>query len=148
MKKQINENEGLIIANVRQSVIKPNDLRIGNLVGYNFVEDEIYAIRSFDEEHVSLENNISFHYIGYDEVEPVEITPFMLEKVGFYIVSDNEYKTKFDILEYGRFDYILVKHKLCSSSVRFEGSSLFNIKYVHQLQNLYFSLTGRELTVA
>ena len=133
---------------VMQSVILPNELRMGNLVGYKFGEDEIYAIRSFDEEHVSLKDNISFDYIGYDEIEPLEITPFILKKLGFYIVSDNEYKTRFDILEDGRFDYILVKHNLSTSAIRFEGSSLFNIKHVHQLQNLYFSLTGRELTVA
>ena len=66
-----------------QSVITPQKLRIGNLVGYKFGENEIYVIRSFDEEHVSLKDNISFDYIGYDEIEPLEVTPFMLEKLGF-----------------------------------------------------------------
>jgi len=28
-----------------------------------------------------------------------------------------------------------------------EGSTAVNIKYVHQLQNLYFALTGEELTL-
>lgn len=148
MTSEENQAKPLDKTTVMQSVILPSELRIGNLVGYKFGENEIYAIRSFDEEHVSLKDNISFDYIGFDEIEPLEITPFMLKKLGFYIVSDNEYKTRFDILEDGRFDYILVKHKLCTSTIRFEGSSLFNIKYIHQLQNLYFSLTGRELTVA
>ena len=77
------QNQPLRETAVMQSVILPQDLRIGNLVGYNFGEDEIYAVRSFDEEHVSLKDNISFDYIGYDEITPLEITPFMLTKLDF-----------------------------------------------------------------
>ena len=128
---------------VMQSVILPNELRIGNLVGYKFGENEIYAIRSFDEEYVSLKDNISFDYIGYDEINPLEITPFMLEKLGFK-------KCEFNIPD-------KYKKENCSFSIKYRKENGYTVEYkyghvylksIHQLQNLYFALTARELTVA
>ena len=126
-----NQAEQLNETAVMQSVILPNELRIGNLVGYKFGENEIYAIRSFDEEYVSLKDNISFDYIGYDEINPLEITPFMIEKLGFYLCE-------FNIPDKYR--------KENGYTVEYKYGHIY-LKSIHQLQNLYFALTARELTV-
>lgn len=114
-----------------QSVISPNELRMGNLVGYKFGEDEIYAIRSFDEEHVSLKDNISFDYIGYDEIERIKLNHnWLIKLIGFF---DDNYR--FEI-------------KGTRTTVFFDNKYLTSLDYVHELQNLFFCLTGSELTVA
>jgi hypothetical protein len=47
-----------------------------------------------------------------------------------------------------RFDYFFPKHNLKTLGLRFQGLPFFNVvKYVHQLQNFYFALTGRELNI-
>ena len=120
-------------------MIQATELRIGNLFQYKCEHGYSYA-------NITTKNIQDLIDDPQDDFfEPIPITEEWLIKFGFYIVSDNEYKTRFDILEDGRFDYILVKHNLCTSAIRFEGGSLFNIKYVHQLQNLYFALTQKEL---
>jgi len=131
MKNDINENKALSQTIVMQSVILPNELRIGNLVGYKFGEDEIYAIRSFDEEHVSLKDNISFDYIGYDEIERIKLNHnWLIKLTGFF---DDNYR--FEI-------------KGTRTTVFFDNKYLTSLDYVHEIQNLFFCLTGSELTVA
>jgi len=131
MKNDNKENPALHKTAVMQSVILPTDLRIGNLVNYIFGEDEVYTIRSFDEEHVSLKDNISFDYIGYDEIEAIPLKQDWLMKLVHFF-DDN---FRFEI-------------KGTRTTVYFCEKYLTTLDYVHEIQNLYFSLTGSELTVA
>jgi len=123
--------------------MKENELRIGNWVIY---QDEVDKVR------YELEFSIG-HFMGifeknYGPPEPIPLTEEWLLKLGFE--KDKEEKWEFSIpgmpyvwrKESPTADqpftiwYRYDKEELCISC---EG------KYVHQLQNLYFALTGEEL---
>ena len=128
-------------------MIKANELRIGNKLNFlgdvvtfknitEIREDGIFWIKTFEPKIESK----NFHF------KPIEITEDWLLIFGFkkrknrhlfnwenkIVIS--EYKDEFENFFYPKTGY----------DIRFSNE----IKYVHQLQNLYFALTGAELTVA
>lgn len=112
------------------------ELRIGNLVKYKDTSPQIKVIEI--EWYFFAED----HYIKNST--PIPISEEWLIKLGFvYIFEFDEYqylgstwfKIQHDNLIDGKRDYWFDRENL--SSIR--------IKYVHQLQNLYFALTGEEL---
>jgi len=71
------------------------------------------------------------------ESDPIPITPEILVKAGFVAGSDSLYYKDSKFTVYNRFgNFGLVGG----------GLSWNEFKYVHQLQNLHFALTGEELT--
>lgn len=128
---------------VMQSVLKASDLRIGNKLLFlgdvvtfknitEFREDGIFWIKTFEPKIESK----NFHF------KPIPLTEEWLLKLGF---------TKLD----GCFGFetqrgnLIIEEDLCEITGDYNDIG-FNspCKYVHQLQNLYFALTGSELTVA
>lgn len=79
--------------------------------------------------------------------KPIELTEEWLLKFGFI---PNKYKDEYTICPYGKNTYVLDKEYTDKGEWDFcyEEAYLVTIKYVHQLQNLYFALTGEELTDA
>jgi hypothetical protein len=116
-------------------MIKSNELRIGNLVKQGDVE-------SIGGSLIQVSNTI----YESERIEPIELTEKWLLKFGFKKskVSSQFDKEKLTIQIANKLEY----HK--------EGRVYFNswaileesIKYVHQLQNLYFALTGVELELS
>ena len=79
--------------------------------------------------------------------QELRTTEEWLLKFGFEKIVDNEFTLRYDLKKDARFDYFFPKHNLKTFGMRFQGSSFFDVvKSVHQLQNLYFALTGKELT--
>ncbi len=127
------------------------ELRIGNII---YPNHEIAKFKGETVKVVSVcESGIiettSFFYQGAgcagttsDNAFGVEITPEILEKFGF-VKKDNGW-FKLNICK----DYInlyfesLAKAELSISGL---GMKMPHIQYLHQLQNLYFDLTGEEL---
>lgn len=148
-------------------MIKANELRIGNLINNGF---KTVVVRGIDAEGILLSMRLvcrSFDwngrpeteyerlYLGYDLAEPIPLTPEILEKCGFVDPSENGWGCRLSINS---------ADELCwyrqdgpewgghGNTVRYQskGSGFtrdFNVKYLHQLQNLYFALAGEELTV-
>lgn len=114
--------------------MKANELRVGNW----------YCINTFDiNEKRKIETGIDIESITRrdrnNEILPVRLTKKWLINFGFI---------KNGILTYTNQPVSLVYHKHTKTFVFafFCGyENLIRIKYVHTLQNLYFSLTGREL---
>lgn len=124
------------------SMIKANELRIGNLVQFEsetgFTEQvKVVCIREND---FDAEGDEVFHNEKYDgDYEPIPLTPEILEAAGFDKVSGLTYDHKDGntIRESsGQYWYYVKIH-----------GNLRSIQYLHQLQNLYFSLTGKELEI-
>lgn len=111
---------------VMQSAILPQDLRIGNLT-YNS-KKELYIVSWIN---CNVENKLF----------PVEITEKWLEKMGF--VRDDDTSYRWFILDRS------VAYDLDDNCIRISDSWEFGRrKYVHELQNLIFFLSGIELAVA
>lgn len=118
--------------------ISPNELRIGNWVEYNvnFPPTEPIQINEINKND------------DFSDCNPIPLTPEILLACGF---KDNEQNNSFDIeikncgiLSFDKDDYsALITGSL--KELGFATNSLY--KCIHQLQNLYFSLTGEELKI-
>ena len=136
MEKSINEKEQCVQTDVMQSVLI-NELRINNyyeLKG-NFLGGGVCQLKNLND----------FIHIGNliesDLVKPIILTNEWLINFGFKETKEDKKikwftKDRLDIVlgeeNFIVFDHLVIKH----------------IKYVHQFQNLYFSLKQNELTVA
>jgi hypothetical protein len=123
--------------------MKATELRIGNwveLIGFGNKKCDALLITEQDQSNKS----------GHKYLNPIPLTEEWLIKLGFISydsVFGIEYKIAMDVEP----SYILGKRnrELTASpdgeKYFIDGNYLIRIKYVHQLQNLYFALTGEEL---
>lgn len=126
-------------------MIKGNDLRIGNFVFYPSVDldngNQIKEITKVDGNDIKCQDIRAIF-------EPIPLTEEWLLRVGFVLGFDvftEFYHNKKVKIYLNEFDGLTDKGTwLC---LLFGNNIGVNIKYVHQLQNLYFALTGEELTV-
>lgn len=106
-------------------MIQANELRIGN-----WVNDKSVG-------YVQV-NWLTFHPDNLKNTEPIPLTPEILENAGFEALDHGARDTSFC-----RNNFFL-RWYVIEEVVRYEGRE---IKYLHQLQNLYFALVGEELKV-
>jgi hypothetical protein len=125
--------------------MKAQDLRIGNLV-YG-VSDRIETVSA-----IYGDNRIQTHIPQlaesyYEEdvalFEPIPLSEDILLRLGFE-------KVKSDYEEAETYDFYLgiIYFNMANTSTKISGKYCLSFipDYVHQLQNLYFALTGTELT--
>ncbi len=125
--------------------MKPNELRIGNLVraihpDYN---EKYLTVESIDIDSI----NIHFRKYDLSEIKSIPITEEWLLNLGFMETDSVQYDglRAFEIPSWGRI--IIRNNKLESDEYYFLDGLLQDIYYIHQLQNLYFALTGEELEI-
>lgn len=123
----------------------------------NFLEDSNkYAIVQAISKEVELTAyGCDIDYYDLTEIKPIPLTEEWLVKFGFDIDTDKGWNRSedinYDVYSLNNFDVALIDvvYKLW---IEIEGDTWYNssltaIKYVHQLQNLYFALTSEELTL-
>ena len=149
MNKNTKQSKALVKGDVIKSV-NDKEFRIGNLINYRIVDEkderkewlEVSEIDYNDLRIFGIKHEINQNY------QPIEINEEWLMKFGFEKIIDNEFTLRYELKKDPRFDYFFSKHNLKTFGLRFQGSTFFNVvKYVHQLQNFYFALTGRELNI-
>lgn len=134
-------------------MIQANELRIGNWVHYNNGHYcEITAIGSrtiLGQQFFNIDKG-NDHPIIDEHINPIPITPEILENAGFKINEDagnwkhsemKIWKDKRKMI--GEEDGKFYLYNQCEDD--YYSWYYPEIKYVHQLQNLYFALTGEEL---
>ena len=116
------------------------DLRIGNWIT---VENEIYRVSGISETKVNLKGVKAA--VSPDVLHPIGITPEILQTAGF---KQREKTDIYDKIPSEGFTYQLHSHKI----LLFHGRDntlghwlTTRIVYVHQMQNFYYYLTGREI---
>lgn len=118
--------------------MKANELRIGNYINGVLVNGtytvDIWALRIIQEGNFQNSYNTDLKVF-----EPIPLTEQWFLKFGFYKNIDTLLfeKSGFQI------DLSVLK---CHFYLPSFGDWYKEIEYVHQLQNLYFALTGEELT--
>ena len=118
--------------------MKATELRIGNLVWDDYSGEMI--VSQIYQSNVSLRKtiNLSEGIYGIDNIEPIPLTEEWLLKLGFnHNADENEFYwlDEFSIAKRSDFEVFLNDEYIC------------DLQYFHQLQNLYFALTGEELTI-
>jgi len=132
------DSDGTIIDNRPKSSCNGNELRIGNWVRWNYEESSegnVYPVE-YGYELDDIKNNLNI-------VKPIPLSEEWLIKFGFEwsIYHQAIHKDGFDFdLTWTKEGYVMYTFKKMVEICR-------NIEYVHQLQNLYFALTGEELTI-
>lgn len=125
-------------------MIVANELRVGNWI--NIPECAINTkVKTIDTQRFAVErDNIDLspgeNVFFYKSANPISLTPEILEKCGF---EANKYNDEF------KYGLLLLD---CEYTDKGEFNVVFNdcklplaLKYLHQLQNLYYALTGEEL---
>ncbi len=121
--------------------MNPEEVRIYNRV---FYKNEIKLILSIDGDNPCINTFESIHisdYVKWEELQPVPLTTVFLVEEGFdqYLHLLNP-----QIQFYTKNGFTLEVHINQRIGYQLQHSTI-EIKYVHQLQNLYYSITQTEL---
>ena len=131
--------------------MEAKDLRIDNWVEFLGEEMQLMGLTKHNGE-----NETARHYAEFKglvpiklmHLKPIPLTEDWLEKFGFELTYESKFRRCFDLdtsigfLSFNFSKVIQEKDNVSIASLNLKWASL---KYVHQLQNLYFALTGKEL---
>ena len=140
-------------------MIDAKELRIGNWIIFKGYRKQIISIREWAAERgiylIDLGDTREEMGIRTIDIHPIPLTTEILEKCGFKLCanySDNDYTVYYD----NDVDLFLTLNwrdretGFNPQKPNYEGeleSFGIEIKYLHQLQNLYYALTQKELEV-
>ena len=120
----------------KNNTMEAKELRIGNLV-YD-INNKIIEIEEVLRYKISFSFKLGIGFAGYKSIKPIPLTEEWLIKLGF-----KEVNPKRGIIS-----------SFIKNGIQIDISNSGNYYYknililsIHQLQNLYFALTGEELTI-
>ena len=122
-------------------MIQPQELRIGNYVEYR-IQDELDERKEWWELSIIDSSDLQILESGIDDdYRAIPLTEEILLKFGF------EEKSKSKNFYLGNFRFHISKPANYNGFIFCDGYDVITdrIKYVHQLQNLYFDLKGKRL---
>lgn len=131
-------------------MIQASELRIGN-----WIEEKVLGkIRVHEIMHASVwvlaitltkerKTEETRYKISINDIEPIPLTPKILKKCGFVKHGERHMAIKHVIGFHIADMQCQIFDGECFSSLTYIES----VKYLHQLQNLYFALTNKELNI-
>lgn len=142
-------------------MIKAAELRIGNLLHWNADHGgagivEVVELDKYSEFGFTAEGDARHpHDNDNEEIEGIPLTPEILEACGFEFHSTFEqYQIQRDLYlivgdRFGHIEKWKVLHEPFNEEWKYSAGDHrhVTIKYLHQLQNIYFALAGCELTI-
>lgn len=122
--------------------MESKDLRLGNWVKH---EDNLLKVISIDYHMVCCKPNWRFDNFEY--INGIPLSPDILLKARFERRKDSKFGFTVNVFNVGLF--ILRQSWVDYDPTWFAFTHLTDVRllYLHQLQNLYFALTGTELTI-
>jgi hypothetical protein len=129
-------------------MIKANELRVGNWIQRRGKPIQIISIQTIGTKGYIITatyQGLGSEYISDDDqLQPIPLTRELLEEAGFEKVNNG---IGLRVLE--GYVYISSLFTGFPLTLDIDGNRmpLREIKYLHQLHNLYFSLTNQELTI-
>jgi len=124
--------------------MKANELRIGNYVWDDYGGNMIIHQISTDLVDCKKENHLPSGRYDLNAIKPITIDANLLLKFGFdELKHSNEWY--FIIIHGTELSIHLSGYEICFGN----GQNFIkgDFKHIHKLQNLYFALTGEELTL-
>ncbi len=128
-------------------MIAANELRIGNIFKNGVIES--IPLAGWNEDGFDVNLN-AIAWCTLEDLEPIPLEPEILEKCGFVKINDTDFHKQ--LYKKENCDYYICLES--NEMIKYGGSygdyceiGDVEIKYLHQLQNCYFVLTGNELEV-
>jgi len=116
--------------------MKAKNYRIGNLVKY---DNRVFEIDTIAKVFPTLNTTeFGIGVVDWNNIKPIPLTEEWLIKFGFEVYEFDDKEKQYRIN-----DRLLVVR----NNVFYDYGSRVELKYVHQLQNLFFALTQKELTL-
>ena len=127
--------------------MEAKELRIGNY--YSDIDNELTSMSGYELYQMTIKENTN--NLGVTEFQPIPLTEEWLLKFGFDKKEECFQDPLLDTLMFQKDNIVDVefsdKHKLLYWHDNYSSVYHSDIKHVHQLQNLYFALTNKELTI-
>ena len=119
--------------------MKANELRIGNILNYNTAEGDVLpAVIDWQDLKWLSEDPEGFNLAH----SPIPLNEEWLKRMGFDTLDERYFALDYEDLSFRYYyNYLGGVWKFRLNFI------LVKIQHVHQLQNLYFALTGEELEV-
>jgi hypothetical protein len=131
-----------------QTILKATELRIGNWIKLygNACQVTSLSNNSIEVDYASAEHEYTGEGPMIESYEPIPLTPEILQKAGF--ISGRKYVFQsYEMEAYFELDGDVVKLFCQPNDPHYTDDIAKPIQYVHQLQNLYFAITGVELSI-
>ncbi|KKO91754.1 hypothetical protein AAW12_08820 [Sphingobacterium sp. Ag1] len=129
-------------------MIQANELRVGNYVASDHFKDRdvIVKVRLIGQEQAIVEhpNGLTEPMLYQCEMRAIKLTEEILLNCGFEDVST--YKDFRLVINEDLYIEVSLRKNI-NAYVSIFDIDILNVIYLHQLQNLYFALTGKELEV-
>lgn len=127
-------------------MINVNELRIGNWV--NFMEDDTrFKVTEINPTGISVENSDESTWIELDQFSGIKLTPEILIATGFHKHNNAWVQDDYSETNYNHW-YFTIWDQFDGAELKYNSAEFqVELKSVHQLQNLYFVLTGTELEI-
>ncbi len=123
--------------------MQATELRLNNLLIYG---DEIVPVMGMENSNNNLLVKIdSDTAIDHRNLKPIALTAEWLQRLGFKEAYRSSSRIRFDLPNYCRYDFDLDSNKILQGFLYF--GNYIKCNYLHQLQNIYFTLTGEELKI-
>lgn len=125
--------------------MKANELRIGNWVEF---EGKHYRIDSISKTFPTLDTTeFGIGVVDWNNLKPIPLTEEWLIKFGFEDVTSEDFGVDKRIKTFEKefFKIYLPEYRCRLFGITYVDAAFLKIEFVHQLQNLYFALTGEEL---
>ena len=121
-----------------QTMIQANELRIGNLLNYDTAEgDVVIATIDWQDLQWATEDPKGFNLVH----SPIPLTEEWLVKFGFFEIKP------LVLIKRGLLFRDNIKNPCSELTLEVGNGFRVTVQYLHQLQNLYFAITGEELEI-
>lgn len=129
-------------------MIRANELRINNCVFIEGHGDNTFVVLDIGSA-LSTVNGGPVFKVEYEKMNPIPLTPEWLERCGFVsTLSGDDFHDAviWDDPKSG-YHYCEAGHFIDNRGHYGHYCDIGDIKFIHQLQNLYFALTSEDLTI-
>lgn len=124
-------------------MINPNELRKGNLISF---KGKIMMVSGIEPTNNGIYLEGDDRNFSLEVPMPIPLTPEWLEKCGFEKTTALVDRYEIPFKDSGHI-FMNEGENVLKIEVEYIPIELEHIKYVHQLQNLYLDLTGKELII-
>ncbi|WP_374442957.1 hypothetical protein [Epilithonimonas sp.] len=126
--------------------MKVQELRLYNLLQY---QNDVVPVVGLDldkDQDISLvhiQKGNARIPIRSQQLKPIQLTSEWLSRLGFKESYRSDSRIRYDKPDFGKYDLDLSNDKILEGFLYF--GNYIRCRYLHQLQNLHFVLTGKEL---